>query len=306
MTMQRAKLSKTTAKVVKGQARCPQCWDWKTKNHFVGKRGGVTKNCNECRAKYRGWEGKTFDEKLASRPPRPVTGTGYRVSFTLKSGNRKLGGLPASMTDRASCPTTCSLRDHGCYAEFHTQRMHWDRVAKTGMSWASFCVNVAALPEGTLWRHNEAGDLPGVGNYLDAQALGEIVEANRGRRGFGFTHKHALGTGLSIREANENGFTINLSADSIEQADELADLRVGPVVVVLPHDAPDTGNVTPAGRRIVVCPYETRGLTCADCQLCAMPTRKSIIGFRAHGQYKKPVSEIVRSKRPAVVDGVAK
>jgi hypothetical protein len=47
-----------------------------------------------------------------------------------------------------------------------------------------------------------------------------------------------------------------------------------------------------------VCPAETgAALTCKTCQLCAIPTRKTIVGFIAHGQSAALVSEIVRGKR---------
>jgi hypothetical protein len=270
----------------------------------VGARGQTVRRCKECRRKYANWSSKTFDEKLAAQVAHPVTGNGYRVGFVLRSGNRKLGGLPASTTDRASCPSTCSFRNRGCYAEFHNARVHWDNVGRRGMTWRAFCREVAGLPKGTLWRHNEAGDLPGLGDDLDVEALGELVEANRGRRGFTFTHKHGPDRYEVLEWANLEGFTINLSADSLEEADELfqsdSDLSIaGPVAVVLPHDSPDTGNFTPAGRRVVVCPAQTHGMTCAECQLCAKPFRRSIVGFRAHGQYKNLVTEIVRGRRVA-------
>ena len=37
----------------------------------------------------------------------------------------------------------------------------------------------------------------------------------------------------AIADANANGFVVNLSADTLAEADELAALNVGPVVVVL-------------------------------------------------------------------------
>jgi hypothetical protein len=286
--------------------RCSQCWRWRDARLFVGVNGQRVRRCKGCRRKYANWTSKTFDEKLAAQRKRPVTGTGYRVGFVLRSGNRKLGGLPASTTDRASCPTTCAFRERGCYAEFHNQRMHWDNVGRRGMTWRAFCLEVARLPEGTLWRHNEAGDLPGRGDALDVDALAELVEANRGRRGFTFTHKHRPEHHEALQWANLEGFTINLSADSLEEADALFQdgegddvTRAGPVAVVLAHDAPDTGNFTPAGRRVVVCPAQTHAMTCAECRLCAVPFRQAIIGFRAHGQYKNLVTEIVRGRRVA-------
>lgn len=283
-----------------GEQRCPQCWKPRVLESFFGHRGDTPhrfRACVVCRRKYRGWSKKTFDQKLALQKPRAVTGTGYRVSFVLRSGNRKLGGIPVSMTDRASCPTTCGLRERGCYAEFHNQRAHWEKVGNTGMGWIDFCGQIAALPPGTIWRHNEAGDLPGRGDDLDVVALTSLVAANRGRRGFTFTHQHRQANHLAaIRAANDQGFVVNLSADSLEQADELAGTGAGPVVVTVESDAAVRLR-TPAGRRVVICPNQTSAhLTCRECRLCAVPDRKAIVGFRAHGQYRALVSELVRSR----------
>jgi len=283
------------------EARCSQCWLYRPiESFFTTKRGRAerVKRCALCRAKYRDWATKTPAEKRAATPPKPVTGTGYKVSFSLRSNNRKTGPIPVSMTDRASCPTSCALHENGCYAEQHWTRVHWDNVAKTGMSWKMFCEEIALLPPGTLWRHNEAGDLPGKGDELDFQALAALVLANRGRRGFSFTHKNSLASDWrAIDSANRNGFTINLSADSLVEADYLASLRVGPVAVTVEHDAP-LRLKTPAGRRVVICPAQTEAhLTCLTCQLCAMPKRKAIVGFRAHGTHRYLVSELVREKR---------
>jgi len=41
---------------------------------------------------------------------------------------------------------------------------------------------------------------------------------------------------VAIKCANQNGFTVNLSADSIEEADELVSLETGPVATVLPEE----------------------------------------------------------------------
>ena len=68
----------------------------------------------------------------------------------------------------------------------------------------------------------------------------------------------------------------------------LADTGAGPVVVVLSSDA--TANaVTPAGRRVVVCPATQRDdVSCATCQLCQRQ-RDTIVGFPAHGTRKRVI-----------------
>jgi hypothetical protein len=229
-------------------------------------------------------------QKLAlgrKRRVRRTLGDGYTVRLTLE-GNRKTGPIPTSMTDMASCPTSCGLRDLVCYAEHGHTALQWRRVPNLGMSWPAFCEQIAALPEGTLWRHNVAGDLPGVGDELDIDALADLVEANRGRRAFTFTHKplrHAHER-EAVRGANDAGFTINLSADTVEEADGLVELGIGPVALFLADGAPTHRFTTPAGHTVIVCLNETdktkRPLTCADCKLCSKQ-RKSIVAFPKHG-----------------------
>ena len=231
--------------------------------------------------------------------PMPRAGDGHTVSFVLKSTNAKTGPMPVSMTDAASCPEACTFKNAGCYAErLPWLRHHWSRVPDRGLSWRQFCAHVIVLPHGQVWRYGEAGDLPGRGDALDVPALEMLVRANKGKRGHTFTHKplRTLAERDAVHAANARGFTINLSADSLTSADELAELNVAPVAVVLPEDAP-RGLTTPAGRKVVLCPYDTHLLPCSDCQLCTHPARKAIIGFRAHGQGKKVVSKLVQLRR---------
>lgn len=115
------------------------------------------------------------------------------------------------------------------------------------------------------------------------------MNANKGRRGYTYTHFDVLKNvenREAIREANANGFTINLSADTLDEAGQLADTRCGPVTVVVP--ATQTANtVTPKGRKVVVCPARTNeSINCANCGICAVAHRKAIIAFPALGPAK--------------------
>ena len=152
---------------------------------------------------------------------------------------------------------------------------------------------IRRLPPGSLWRHNVAGDLPSNNRTtIDRAALRAIVEANEDRRGFTYTHYDALANlanRQAIAEANRDGFTVNLSANSLADADDLADLRIAPVTVVVPTDA--NSNVrTPKGRTVVICPINTHpGTTCASCGLCARQ-RSTIVGFPASGGLKHKIT----------------
>jgi ferredoxin len=207
--------------------------------------------------------------------------------------NRKTGRIPVSTTSADTCPDACPFKATGvCYAKHGKVRMHWDKVSAglRGMTFDAFCDAVRELPKGILWRHNQAGDLPGSADTLDCDMLAQLVDANRGRRGFTYTHK-PLTTDAereAVKNANAHGFTVNLSANDLDHADMLAGLDIGAVVTVLPGDV--YGNVpifTPNGRRVVVCPATYRDeVTCESCGLCQRADRKVIVGFPAHGPGK--------------------
>ena len=212
--------------------------------------------------------------------------------MVLHSRNRKTGCMPVSTTEASTCPPGCGLR-RICYAHLGPSSLHWRRVPEKGLRWADFVAMVAELPKGTLWRHNEAGDLPGEGNHIDASALAQLVEANKGKRGFTYTHKPVLGRGAVaarnrelIRQANVNGFTINLSADTLAHADKLAELHIGPVAVALEHDAQED-TTTPSGRPVVICPHRLDPqITCNRCGIC-WTVGRPIVGLPAHGARKR-------------------
>lgn len=231
-----------------------------------------------------------------------------RLAFSLKSRNAKTGNIPVSTSPASTCPSACPLKygrdDNGnidtnkpgpCYAKYGPLGMFWAKVndGRAGMPWADFLTMVRSLPEGQLWRHNQSGDLPGADNTIDRVSMYELIEANMGRKGFTYTHKpmdNASNRDL-VSTANAMGFTINLSADTLSEADELAALNIGPVVVVVPRDAENM--VTPEGRKVVICPAQrSDDVTCKSCGLCANASRSSIVGFRAHGVSAKKAEAI--------------
>jgi hypothetical protein len=221
-----------------------------------------------------------------------------KFHLTTVSANLKTGPIPVSISARATCPSSCPLKGAGCYAEFGPVNIHWKRVStgQMGVEWTEFLEKVRNIFRGQLWRHNQAGDLPGAGNRINFTMLKQLVTASKRTRGFTFTHKPMTPANrVAVKYANDNGFTINLSADNLVEADKLAALNVGPVVVVVPQDMAERFT-TPDGRKGIVCLEQTGKVpNCAACRLCAIPTRQSIIGFRAHGVNAKKLSERVRT-----------
>lgn len=217
--------------------------------------------------------------------------------LTLESTNRKTGPIPVSTSPASTCPPECPLQAGGCYGASYPLAYQWRAVStgNRGVAWSAFCAQIATLPTGQAWRHNQAGDLPGNGSRIDAAMLAELVASNHGKRGWTYTHKPPTPANLAaIRAANRGGFTINLSANDLTHADELAGLGL-PVAVVLAEPGPAT---TPAGRRVVQCPgWSPPGTppptTCAQCLLCYRQQR-AIVGLPVHGSSAKQAAIIAR------------
>ena len=220
-----------------------------------------------------------------------------KVLFQRKSGNRKTGPIPVSASSRATCPPSCPLKSRGCYGENWPMRLHWDALdaGERGMEWGDFLSQVRALPPRQLWRHNQVGDLPGLGDSIAPGPLAELVSANEGKRGFTYSHKPPSGANLrAIRAANADGFTINLSANNLAHADKLAKTGL-PVVAIVPAGTP-ARFFTPDGRRGMVCPAQLRDeITCKTCGLCAIAGRGVIVGFLPHGSGAKHAEKIANA-----------
>lgn len=218
------------------------------------------------------------------------------VSLNPVSGNRKVGPIPVSTTEEGSCPNECPLKGTDCYARFGPLGMHWRKIGEgRGDNWTAFCGRVRKFRKGQLWRHNQAGDLPKDENgKIDREKTEKLAEAAKHTEGWTYTHydptdSHNREAIASMNKAG--GLVVNLSADTMAEADQYVQLGIAPVVVILPQDAPTRGNTTPLGVPIVVCPAQTQEtMTCDQCRLCQVRDRKSIVGFLAHGTAKKRLS----------------
>ena len=159
---------------------------------------------------------------------------------------------------------------------------------------AALVEHIRKLPEGQLWRHNVAGDLqPDTDGQIDRDALNDLVRANKGRRGFTYTH-YTMGNIVNVgalEYANGNGFTINVSHNSPQEALEATHGQ--PRVTIVPSDYWATGDKV---GDIVRCPAETRDeVTCKTCKLCSVATRDVIVGFTVHGTQAKKADVIARA-----------
>ena len=267
----------------------------------------------------------------ANTSPNPKTEKEPIMHFhmTVKSRNVKTGPIPVTTSTAATCPDSCPLKKAGCYADAGPLGMFWKKVTegRAGESFDALADKIAALPLGQLWRHNQSGDLVPDANRpenIDAPKLAQLVAANKGKRGFTYTHYDVINSmpnRKAVADANRKGFTVNLSANNLDHADDLAQTDCGPVASVLPLDyqrttekAPqggkqwaesleaykarmvDLGLRTPQGRRVTICPATySDDVSCATCKLCQKVKRPAIVGFPAHGVSKRKASAIAET-----------
>ncbi len=203
------------------------------------------------------------------------------------STNAKTGPIPVSTGSRTTCPDTCPFKKNGCYADNYGLNFHWNAITNgtRGVGWKQHLEEISALPTGQLWRAWQAGDMPHKLGKISRTFLRGLVAANRGKRGFTYSH-HKLTTGENLsllKMANRQGLTVNVSTESESAADDAIASGL-PAVVVVPGSETRTTWHTKGGNVVLVCPAQRSDTkTCADCGLCQSRGKRVIIGFLAHG-----------------------
>ena len=237
-----------------------------------------------------------------------------QVHITKRSSNAKTGRMPVTTSEEAnSCPSTCPHKDGNCYAKsgFHLNQ-HWKKTNshERGGSWSDLCDFVRSLKPRQIWRHNQAGDLFFIKDEAERELirldlLKSLVDANKssGARGYTYTHHKLdyLHNLEAVKYANNNGFTVNASCETMSQVDDAIAHGIPAVVVV--DNSKDVPTHTPNNNKVVVCPAQTSDTNCVDCGLCAQSKRKCAVAFLAHGNRAKKLnatlSTLVQNKEVA-------
>lgn len=215
------------------------------------------------------------------------------VHLVYKSKNVKTGDMPQTYSTKSYCPDTCPLKLNGCYAEDFLTNLTWAKVTdgKVGKTWDDFTVQIQELKPNTIWRHNVGGDLPHLNGSLDGGMIKQLSQANTGKRGYTYTHHLPnIADNLAIlKQANNDGFTINLSANNNKEAMKYFSLGLPTVVITN-----QTKNHTlEDGTPVVICPAQVSdNIDCKTCGYCAKSDRKAVVGFIAHGSRSKKVIAI--------------
>jgi hypothetical protein len=222
--------------------------------------------------------------------------------LTTKSSNAKTGKIAVSTTSQDSCPSDCPLATSGCYAKSGPLKLHWDKVSAgpwidkpRGTDLMSFCDSLRQLPDRSLFRHNQAGDLPHINGLINAHALELITDACAERNLIAWTYTHHkvdnMNNVVMIKRSNKVGLTVNVSAHSQDHA--AACHKKGlPSVCIVPRGE-TRKHWEHDGVKFLVCPAQTSEKTCSECKLCAISDRSCVVAFKAHGTQAKKVEATI-------------
>ena len=222
-----------------------------------------------------------------------------KFHFVKKSGNKKTGFMPVTYNSRLSCPNSCIFKNNGCYADNYHTRLNWDKVTsgERGGTFKELLNNIKALKPGTIWRACVAGDIPSNNKgEISRTYIKGITEANKGLKGYTYTHNRLdIGENISLlKTANKKGFTVNISTETEAAADN-AVLNSLPAVIVVKSTETRRSWFTKNKNKILVCPAQTNGINCIDCQLCQSRPKNLIIAFLAHGNMSKLIDKILNN-----------
>lgn len=222
----------------------------------------------------------------------------YKILCIAHSHNAKTGDIAQTYTQKGSCPVCCPFHKSGCYGEGYYTNRQWNRAEKDGVyshqlrQWV-----LDNTEEGALIRHNVAGDIAIKGtSQISPLLLGDLLKAFAGRKAYSYTHCEINeGNAELLRFAQEEGFVISFSCETVDEVDEAKALGCQAVLTV--SEFPTATAVTPDGHFLVPCPAQTHeGMTCKKCRLCANPKRETIIMFKAHGNGAKKACKAIEQK----------
>jgi hypothetical protein len=213
-----------------------------------------------------------------------------------KSGNGKIGQVSATYASQESCPTTCTFKGSGCYAEsgptgFTTRRLNRDTVKGPIAIAKQEAAAIRALKGDRPLRVHVVGD-------CSTNAAAKIVSsAMADYPNVSWTYTHAWRT---VDRASWGNASVLASCETAQDVkDANARGYAAAIVRAEPHPSRKVYDVDEI--KVLPCPAESsETLTCADCQLCTkdamLKDRNLTIGFYVHGSGKAKAAAAVNKR----------
>lgn len=206
------------------------------------------------------------------------------------------------LTIKNSCPTTCALRNNGCYGENsyvgiisrrldrESEKLSALEIAKAEAKVIDNSYNRKGIPPETILRLHVSGDSRTVaGSKIINKAIGRWI--NRGGK-VAFSYSHCW---KNVNRDIWNNVSMLASIDSIEDVDLAVKNGYACTIVVADHLSDKFYRLKGSDIKWVPCPAQVKKISCIDCKLCFNADKLYNINcgivFSAHGIRKNIIKK---------------
>lgn len=228
------------------------------------------------------------------------------VIYVSNSGNTKIMGskkVDATYSSiEVTCPSSCELKNTGCYAQTSYVGMQNARLNKEASNLSPLQVARAEakaidnsysggnVPTGRDMRLHVAGDSRTVtGSRVINKAVGRWKQRGGGDC---WSYTHAW---RNVSRDEWDNVSMLASVDSVSEISEAREQGYAPAIVVPEFNSDKAFNLDGTDTKFIPCPAQTREVGCTDCRLCFNADRlfhKNMgIAFAAHGVRKNAIKK---------------
>jgi hypothetical protein len=226
------------------------------------------------------------------------------ATYVINSGNSKLMGSnkvdATYVSIKGSCPSSCELKEKGCYAQLGNVGIHVIRLDKEadGMTALQLARSEAkaidnaykggTIPENRDLRLHVAGESRTItGTKIINKAVGRWK--NRGGNDC-WSYTHAW---RNVTREEWSNVSVLASIDSINDVEAARQQGYAPAIVVSEFASAKAFKMSGSPTKWIPCPAQTKEVGCTNCRLCFDADRlyngNFGIAFSAHGVKKNQI-----------------
>ncbi len=218
--------------------------------------------------------------------------------LTLESGNRKIGNIAATyLPIKQTCPSSCVLKDNGCYAQVGYVGMHVIRlqILMDGKkTYDIIRMEAREIAKAGPSANGKSLRLHVSGDARTTKTANLLRDAATKWKGKVFTYTHAW---RDIPRDAWGTISVLASVENVKQAKEAIDMGYAPAMTVAHH--PSNGKAFyDNGIKVIPCPQQTKEVTCEKCKLCMNDSmlyrQNAVISFAVHGVRKKKALAVIQ------------
>lgn len=228
------------------------------------------------------------------------------VTFVENSKNEKIGDISATYVSIiGSCPSTCALKENGCYAQVGNPFFTVKRLDKAVIEQSLTPNDLADLEAEAIknsfggkklrfkkdLRLHVSGDTT---TKYGAKVISEAINDYKARGGGRvYTYTHAWRT-VARKDWTQN-ISVLASVDDVSEIKKVRRKGYAPAIVVSEFKDHKAFNMPGTKTKFIPCPAQTKDVVCVDCGLCMnaddLYKRNYAVAFAAHGVRKNHIKK---------------